>query len=155
MPSFKFEQLAADICSAAQVEVPDLRADDNGTLAFNLVMNEVVVNLVHLTAPDVDNDEAFILITFGKLPECNALESLRVLAETNFAVWGAQAPVFGLNPATHEVVVRQSITLSRIDAAAAFGALTRLVGLAREWRANPTMAPIHRNAAQDTSYQLA
>jgi hypothetical protein len=132
-----FAQFGAALCESAGVAFPDPTPAPDGIVAFHLIFQDVVVNLAHLAAPG--NQDVFILVTFGTVPQDLELQVLRLMLDANFSMLGGAAPVFGRNPETEEVVLRQVVRLSEIDAPEAFAAIGRSVELARQWRANPTL----------------
>ena len=138
MPYSTFSEFGAALCNIAGVEFPGLEPDPNNVVAFHLVLDGVVVNVLHHDAEG--NDDAFILVTFGQTPEQDECEVLRTLAEMNFVLMSGDAPVMGCNPETGEVVLRKALSLSLVDAATALDAIRQLVVLALEWRANPLFA---------------
>lgn len=136
MPFASFTQFSAALCETAGVAAPELKADEQGLIAFHLAMGDVYVNVVHMAVPE--NEDAFVLVIFGLLPEQRKLEVLELLAETNFTMIGAGAPVLGLDPATAEVVLRQHIRLSEAEAADVLADIFRFTEAARQWRVDPT-----------------
>lgn len=140
-----FPQLAEAICTCAGVACPALDAGPDEVMAFHLTMGDVVVDFVHQPSPG--NDEVFVLVTFGAIPEGQSHDVLRLMAEANFCVLSASAPVFGCNPDNGEVVLRQLILLSQAEATEVFEMVGRFVGLARDWRADPLLSPIQQASA--------
>jgi hypothetical protein len=138
MPYSTFSEFGAALCDVAGLAFPGLEPDPNNVVAFHLVLDGVVVNVLHHDAEG--NDDAFILVTFGQTPEQDECEVLRTLAEMNFVLMSGDAPVMGCNPETGEVVLRKALSLSLVDAATALNAIRQLVVLALEWRANPLFA---------------
>jgi hypothetical protein len=155
MPFSTFEQFSAALCDTAGIASPELAPDESGMIAFHLVIQDVVVNLVHMRAVGTDNDEVFLLVTFGAIPQDQELEVLQLLAEANFSMLSIDAPVFGRNPATGEVVLRQRILLSQIEAPGAYESIVRLVALAKQWRLNPTLAALESDASAVDPHQFA
>jgi hypothetical protein len=138
IPYTTFSEFGAALCEVAGVEFPQLQPYPDGVVAFHLVVDDVVVNLIHHQAPD--NDDVFVLVVFGMAPAQQECEVLRALAEMNFVLMSSDAPVLGCNPETDEVVLRKSVALSLVEAPAAFDAIRKLVTLALEWRADPLFA---------------
>jgi len=136
MPFATFEQFGAELCSAARVPLPDLQPDRSGLLAFRLAVRDVMVDLLHWTSPD--NDDVFILVTFGAIQPGKELETMRLLAEANFECLSSQAPVFGSLP-NGDVVMRQLISLRKAIASETLSMIGRFASLVRQWRQNPTM----------------
>lgn len=142
MPFADFSQFAHALCRCAGIATPQLEPDGAGVVAFHLVIQEVVVDVFQLPALGGEPcDDAFVAVTFGSIAQGMELDALQVMAEANYAMLGHAAPVFGMNPATGEVVMRQHIGLSRVDAQSAFDSIVRLTGIALRWRADPTLAP--------------
>ncbi len=137
MPYSSFRQFGEALCKVAGVALPELRTDSTGLVAFNVVIDDVIVNLAQLEV--AQNDEAFMLVTFGTAPQDQELEVLRVMGDANFAMMPAGSPVLCRNPDTGEVVVRKSISLSRVEAQGAYDSMAQLVQLARHWRIDPTL----------------
>ncbi|MBC7605225.1 MAG: CesT family type III secretion system chaperone [Ramlibacter sp.] len=142
MPYSDFTQFAQALCDCAGVAAPLVQPDLTGTVAFHLVLRDVVVNVLQLPAPEYPNDDVFILVTFGAIPADMELSALQMIAEANYTMLGAGAPVFGLNPATGEIVIRQQMCLSQVVASDAYAAIERLAQVARQWRIDPTLAPV-------------
>ena len=138
MPFSTFSKFGAALCEVAGVQYPNPQSDANGVMAFHLVLDDVIVNLLHHEFEG--NDDAFVLVVFGMAPERDECEVLRTLAEMNFVLMSGDAPVMGCNPETGEVVLRKALSLSLVDASSAFEAIRQLVVLALEWRANPLFA---------------
>lgn len=138
MPFSTFNEFGAALCEAAGVAFPSPLPDPNNVMAFHLVLDGVIVNLIHHELEG--NDDAFVLVVFGVTPEHDECEVLRVLAEMNFVLMSADAPVLCCNPDTREVVLRKALSISLVDAELAFSAIKQLVAMALEWRADPLFA---------------
>ncbi|CAN5736093.1 hypothetical protein BH11PSE7_BH11PSE7_07520 [soil metagenome] len=138
LPFSTFNEFGAALCEAAGVAFPSPLPDPDNVMAFHLVIDGVIVNLIHHELEG--NDDAFVLVVFGVVPEQDECEVLRVLAEMNFVLMSADAPVLGCNPETGEVVLRKAMSLSLVDAEAAFSAIKQLVAMALEWREHPLFA---------------
>jgi hypothetical protein len=151
VPYSSFAQFGAALCEVAGTTAPPLQPDQNGLTAFHLVMRDVVVNLAHLMPDEGASDDVLVMATFGPIPQEMELEVLRALAQSNFSMLGPRVPVLAVNPATGEVVLRQQLSLSDTEATDAFATILRLGELAREWRLNPTMAPLAPEAASVAS----
>lgn len=141
MPYSSFAEFGAALCAAAGVAAPVIAPDSTGLAAFHLVQGDVVSNFIHLDESGID--DVMLLITFGAVPEHLELDVLRMVSDANFSLLGAAAPVFGRNPATGEIVLRQSFSLGRDDAHDAYGTLLQLSQFARDWRADPLLGQIH------------
>lgn len=137
MPYSSFRQFGAALCEAAGAALPDLKTDENGLVAFHLVIDDVTVNLLQLELPD--NDEAFILVTFGAPPAGQELEVLRVMGDANFTMMSASSPVMCRDPDSGEVVLRKSLSLSTVEARSVLESIVELTRLARHWRIDPTL----------------
>ena len=138
MPYSTFSEFGAALCNVAGIAFPRLQPDPNNVVAFHLVLDGVIVNVLHHDAKG--NDDAFVLVTFGQTPQQDECEVLRTLAEMNFVLMSGDAPVIGCNPETGEVVLRKALSLSLVDATSAYEAIRQLVALALEWRVNPLFA---------------
>ncbi|WP_048437861.1 CesT family type III secretion system chaperone [Caenimonas sp. SL110] len=148
MPYSSFRQFAAALCDVAGIAVPELTPDSNGLVAFHVVVDEVIVNLAQLDM--ANNDEAFILVTFGAAPQDQELEVLRVMGDANFTMMSAGSPVMCRDPDSGEVILRKSISLGAVDARSVLDSIVQLAQLARHWRADPTLAQIaERDAVFD------
>ena len=143
MTYLRFLDFADALCTIAGAATPPLEPDANGMLTFHMILHDVAVNITTIVADENINgqDDAFILVTFGPIPAGQELEVLTLLAEANFTMLGADMPVLGLNPGTAQVVLRQRVVLAETDPASTYESILRLVDLALDWRANPTLAP--------------
>ncbi|HVZ45053.1 MAG TPA: CesT family type III secretion system chaperone [Ramlibacter sp.] len=150
-----FTRFAEALCTTAGAQTPELAPDANGMLAFHFTFEDVTIDVVHLPGADGDNQDAFVLVGFGAVPEDKELDVLRNLAEANFSLLAADAPVFGMNPASGEIVLRKVIDLSHVDAVEALSEMRRLVGLARMWRADPELAQLQVDDPVFGVHQLA
>jgi hypothetical protein len=144
MTYLRFLEFADALCTVAGAATPLFEPEASGMLTFHMILHDVAVNITTIVAGEAmaAQDDAFILVTFGDIPAGQELEVLTLLAEANFTMVGVDMPVFGLNPATRQVVLRQRVVLAETDPVSAFEFIVRLVDLALDWRANPTLAPV-------------
>ncbi|CAN5664280.1 hypothetical protein BH11PSE7_BH11PSE7_20220 [soil metagenome] len=140
----RFLEFAHALCASAGAATPPLEPDANGMITFHMILHDVAVNITSLIAGEAltAQEDAFILVTFGDIPAGQELDVLTLLAEANFTMVGADMPVFGMNPATRQIVLRQRVVLAQTNAASAFEFIVRMVDLVLDWRANPMLAPV-------------
>jgi hypothetical protein len=112
-----FESLCAGFCELVKVTPPPLKADDQGLVAFHLVLRGQTVNLVH--RPDTSPDHFFVLFDLGPIshgsPDTqDSAARFQALLDANYVLLELNPPVFSRNPATGEAVLQYVFSLFEI-----------------------------------------
>ena len=130
----RFLGLYEGLCDIVQAPRFPLEEAAEGSVAFHLNRQGVVVNVLHF--PQTCADHAFILFEFGPVPhdDPRAYQILLALLDVNFLLPQAHPPALGRNPATGDVVLRCVYPLSEATPAACWNSSTRVRALALEWR---------------------
>lgn len=92
-----FEELCAGFCEVIGARPPVLSADDNGLVAFHVILRDVTINLVH--RPDTSPDHVFVVFEAGPM-------GLQAILDANFILLQVNPPVFSRNPKTGDAVLQ-------------------------------------------------
>jgi hypothetical protein len=146
-----FEDLCAGYCEILGVRTPELAPDDEGRVAFHVVLRGVTVNMVH--SAQTSPDHLFVLIELGPVNEAGDLQAL---LNANF-VLDLDPPTLSRNPATGDAVLQFSYALFE----ATPNDLREMIEHGVEWAANwrehlvtPGRAPDDRSDTASTPFSM-
>jgi hypothetical protein len=128
-----FESACEAVCELAGFAMPRLEPDARGTLALSMSVHGVPVTLLQ---PRGVTDRFLLLAEAGPAPEDRKLECWRALLAANMVLLGQDAPVFGRDPRTGEIVVHRAVELARVHAGEILDRIQLLADLANQWRAD-------------------
>ena len=93
MATVSFEELAKDLCKLVG-EAPPALAEE-GLRGFSVTVNDVEVNIFH--DPERNKDCAFVVTTFGDLPQQSQLQAMQALMDANNRMAISGGGVFSQN----------------------------------------------------------
>lgn len=88
-----FEELAKGVCELVGEASPEF--PEEGLRGFSVTLNEVEVNIIH--DPERNTGCAFVVTTFGDLPEQSHLQAMHALMEANHRMSIEGGGVFSCN----------------------------------------------------------
>ena len=147
MATTNFEELAKGLCELVG-EAPPALAEE-GLLGFSVTLNDVEVNIFH--DPERNKDCAFVVTTFGALPEHGRLQSMQALMEANHRMSISGGGVFSQNYESGNILFQYAFPFD--DAAMALDLYQGMQAVAEHvhaWRQNHLLA-----APDDLTPQLA
>jgi hypothetical protein len=106
-----FEDLCAGLCELVKVSPPPLKADENGLIAFHIVLRGETVNFVY--RPHTCPEHMFVLFDLGPLDHGTeeSAAQLQALLDANYALLELNPPFFSRNPATGDAVLQYTTSL--------------------------------------------
>lgn len=105
-----FDALCTGLCELLGVRPPALQADDQGLVAFHILLHGQAVNIVH--RPHQHPEHAFILFELGPLGQSgDGHAETQALLDANFDLFQLHAPAFSRNPANGEAVLQFIVPL--------------------------------------------
>lgn len=127
------QRLCKGFCAIAQIATPELHAQDDGVIAFNIVWRGVSVDI--MAKPSASADHAFALFELGQPnpTQADPARALLALMHINFLSLRVNQPVFSCHPGTNAAVLQVPVPLDSTPAL-----LHRMieegVHLALQWR---------------------
>lgn len=122
----EFRELIADF--AGRIGLGELKADENGTYAFE-------VDGMELTVTEVPaEDAALLLAQVGELPAEAREELLKLLMRANFTGRGTQGATLSIDPEGDGVFLHRMLPLPAIDGDGFCAAFERFVNTVDLWR---------------------
>jgi hypothetical protein len=100
MATANFEELVKGVCELVGEAPPDLPED--GLRGFSVTLNEVEVNIFH--DPERNPHCAFVVTTFGDLPQQRELQALHALMEANHRMSINGGGAFSCNHASAKIL---------------------------------------------------
>jgi len=141
MSIHSMQELCAGFCALALIAAPELRAMDDGVIAFNVTWHGVAVDVI--AKPDAGPGHAFVLFDLG-MPDGTRADPPRVLLalmHANFMALRANQPVFSCHPDTNAAVLQWALPLQDAAAADLYQVIEEGVNLARQWRETYFLPP--------------
>jgi hypothetical protein len=132
-----FEDLCAGFCDLVQVPPPALKRDDEGRVAFHVVLRGIIVNLVY--CPETSPDHVFVIFELGPAGRDgpDPFEELRILLEANFVLLQVHPPVCSRNPATGDGVLQYVFPLFEATPHGLQELIDQGFDWVSHWRENP------------------
>lgn len=129
-----FHDLCAGFCAIANVATPELREQDDHTVAFNVKWRDVDVDV--MVVPAISREHVFMLFELGMpdTAQVDAGRAMMALLHVNFLSMRADAPVFGCRPDTGAAVLRICLPLGEATPAILHQAADEGAALALRWR---------------------
>jgi len=137
------QELCAGFCALALIAAPELRAMDDGVIAFNVAWRDVAVDVIAKPDADAAAGHAFVLFDLG-VPDDTRADPSRVLLalmHANFMALRANQPVFSCHPDTNAAVLQWALPLQGALAEDLYQVIEQGVNLARQWRETYFLPP--------------
>jgi hypothetical protein len=141
-----FAELAADLCHAGGLELPDIAQDAAGGYALCLVVDRIPVTVTH--HPAHFPDHVFVVVAFGSVPASAEADVFRELLEANLLMLRPGSPSFGRDPRDGQIVLQACCTMSGTSGNALLDGIRVAVGRAAEWRRAHRLVPARHEGAQ-------
>ena len=143
MATANFEELAKGLCELVGDAPPELSAE--GLRGFSVTLNDVEVNVFH--DPERNTGCAFVVTTFGDVPEQSRLQAMHALMEANHRMSISGGGVFSQNHESGKILFQYAFPFD--DAATALDLYQSMQSVAEHvhgWRkdhllAMPDLAP--------------
>jgi hypothetical protein len=132
MSAAQFLALRDAFCELAGEAAPELVADAAGTLAFHQVIGAYSVTFTY--APCLSDNDAFIMMDFGKLDAAAAMQGWQTLLHCNTMMFGKNSPVFGMSQAGN-LILQRVHTLATATGQDLYAIVSGLVRWADQWHA--------------------
>ncbi|WP_167784803.1 CesT family type III secretion system chaperone [Ramlibacter rhizophilus] len=127
------DPLLAGLCGRLGLPPQDWVSDAGGLRGITLRLDDVDISLVDRPQEPV-GPTLCLLVEFGAPAPERELEIWRTLADANFLMLGPDAPAFGRNPATGEVLLQYACPRDAATAAGLHRSLLEMARIARHWR---------------------
>lgn len=129
----RFVQFCQGLCTALQVECPDLGSGETPGASITITVDGVEFGL--MASSSGDEEISILLVELGPFAAGKELSQCRVLLQSNFLLMGRDAPVFTLHPTQGSVFVHQVVCLdASLSPAAVLEQLRGFAQLVRRWR---------------------
>ncbi len=139
MSTLSIHTLAEEFCAIAGTAAVNVRADENGVLAFSVSMRGVQATITH---DAIDHPfDLMVHVIFGQVPPHSELPALRELLQMNLRMQSPGSPAFGFNAQTGDVVLRYPYPLAHASGQHLWTGLQAVTGWALQWRQDPFFEP--------------
>lgn len=131
-----FEDLCAGFCEIVKVPPPELKADEQGLIAFHVVVRGTTINMIH--CPERSEDHLFVIFELGPLGQEGpaGFAELQALLNANYVLLQVNPPVFSRNAATGEVVLQYVYPLFDATPSSLHELIDEGVDWILDWREN-------------------
>lgn len=127
-----FQALSRGLCEVVGMDVPDLIADENGIVTLAMRLHDVDISIG--IDPQRSSSCAFVLVSFGALPEQDREAVLCNLLEANLFMLNDRGRAFSFDPGAASITLQYACPCADAVAADVYQDLLRDVSLARQWR---------------------
>ena len=136
MSNHSLQELCSGFCALALIAAPELRAMDDGVIAFNVTWRDVAVDVTAM--PLAGPGHAFVQFDLGVPDESRADPSrvLLALMHANFLALRANQPVFSCHPDTNTAVLQWALPLQEATAESLYQVIEEGVNRVLQWREN-------------------
>lgn len=139
MRDINFMQLCVDLCNATGLPTPDLTPDNHGNTALAITLNRVDIALSH--EPAIAPDDALLAVTFGAVPQADALSVCRALMDVNSLMLWNHSCSFGCDAADSQIVLQYAYPLLGGSGEDLHARICELAQIAQDWRDHLFLSP--------------